>query len=53
MFRKLYTPVGLRTLDPADPEFRPAYGGEQLKRDLAYHQGTVWTYPLGDTISRI
>ena len=23
------------------------YGGEVLKRDLAYHQGTVWTYPLG------
>lgn len=47
VFRKLYTPLGLRTLDPADPEFQPSYGGEQLKRDLAYHQGTVWTYPLG------
>ena len=47
VFRKLYTPLGLRTLDPADPEFQPFYGGEQLKRDLAYHQGTVWTYPLG------
>ena len=21
--------------------------GEQLKRDLAYHQGTVWAFPLG------
>lgn len=47
VFRKLYTPLGLRTLDPADPEFQPVYGGEQLQRDLAYHQGTVWTYPLG------
>lgn len=47
VFRKLYTPLGLRTLDPGDPEFQPEYGGEQLKRDLAYHQGTVWTYPLG------
>lgn len=47
VFRKLYTPLGLRTLDPADPEFQPFYGGEQLKRDLAYHQGTVWTYPMG------
>lgn len=47
VFRKLYTPLGLRTLDPADPEFQPFYGGEQVKRDLAYHQGTVWTYPLG------
>ena len=47
VFRKLYTPLGLRTLDPADPQFRPTYGGELLERDLAYHQGTVWTYPLG------
>lgn len=47
VFRKLYTPYGLRTLDPADKEFCPAYGGEQLKRDLAYHQGTVWVFPLG------
>lgn len=47
VFRKLYTPLGLRTLDPADPEFHPVYGGEQMQRDLAYHQGTVWTYPLG------
>ena len=48
VFGKLYTPYGLRTLDPADPEFRPEYGGEVLKRDLAYHQGTVWVYPLGE-----
>lgn len=47
VFEKLYTPYGLRTLDPGDPEFWPHYGGEVLKRDLAYHQGTVWTYPLG------
>lgn len=47
VFRKLYTPYGLRTLDPEDEEFRPVYGGELLERDLAYHQGTVWTFPLG------
>lgn len=47
VFWKLYTPYGLRTLDPADKEFCPVYGGEQLKRDLAYHQGTVWVFPLG------
>ena len=34
-------------LEEADPEFKPFYGGEVLKRDLAYHQGTVWAYPLG------
>ena len=47
VFEKLYTPYGLRTLDPADPEFQPFYGGDRLKRDLAYHQGTVWVFPLG------
>lgn len=47
VFRKLYTPYGLRTLDPADEQFHPFYGGAQLDRDLAYHQGTVWTFPLG------
>lgn len=47
VFRKLYTPVGLRTLDPGDSQFHPFYGGAQLDRDLAYHQGTVWTFPLG------
>lgn len=47
VYRHLYTPVGLRTLSPRDPEFHPRYGGEQLQRDLAYHQGTVWPFPLG------
>ena len=47
VFGKLYTPYGLRTLEKEDPEFKPVYGGEVLKRDLAYHQGTVWVYPLG------
>ena len=47
VYRHLYTPVGLRTLSPEDPEFKPHYGGPQLDRDLAYHQGTVWPFPLG------
>ncbi len=47
VFEKLYTPYGLRTLGVSDPEFRPVYGGGLLERDLAYHQGTVWVYPLG------
>lgn len=47
VYEKLYTPYGLRTLDKDDPEFVPQYGGEQLKRDFSYHQGTVWTFPLG------
>jgi glycogen debranching enzyme len=47
VFEKLYTPYGLRTLNPADEQFCPFYGGTQLDRDLAYHQGTVWTFPMG------
>lgn len=47
VFEKLYTPYGLRTLEKSDPEFKGSYGGEQMKRDLAYHQGTVWTFPMG------
>ena len=45
--RHLYTPWGLRTLSPEDPEFHPFYGGPQQERDMAYHQGTVWPFPLG------
>ena len=47
VFEKLYTPYGLRTLEESDPQFHPVYGGEVLERDLAYHQGTVWAFPLG------
>lgn len=47
VYRCLYTPCGIRTLDPADPQFHPTYGGTQKLRDLAYHQGTTWVFPLG------
>lgn len=47
VFRRLYTPVGLRTLEREDAQYHPFYGGAQLDRDLAYHQGTVWVFPLG------
>lgn len=47
VFEKLYTPYGLRTLAKEDEEFHPVYAGSMEERDLAYHQGTVWTFPLG------
>ncbi|ADV68440.1 amylo-alpha-1,6-glucosidase [Deinococcus maricopensis] len=43
----LLTPLGLRTLSPEDAAYRGAYGGHRLVRDAAYHQGTVWPWPLG------
>ncbi|MEO8100173.1 MAG: amylo-alpha-1,6-glucosidase [Acidobacteriota bacterium] len=47
---KLLTPVGLRTLDPADPEYRGRYEGSPHDRDGAYHQGTVWPWLMGPFI---
>lgn len=47
---KLYTPVGLRSLSPGDPEYKGHYGGNTFLRDSAYHQGTVWSWLLGPYI---
>jgi predicted glycogen debranching enzyme len=44
---RLLTPLGLRTLDPADPAYRPRYEGGPEARDRAYHQGTAWPWLLG------
>jgi len=44
---RLYTPVGLRSLDPAHPSFESRYIGSPVARDSAYHQGTVWSWLLG------
>jgi predicted glycogen debranching enzyme len=43
----LATPLGLRTLAPADPAYRGAHRGDPASRDTAYHQGTVWPWLLG------
>ena len=45
--RHLHTPCGLRTLSPEDPEYHGRYGGPQVERDMAYHQGTTWVFPMG------
>lgn len=46
--KKLYTPLGLRTLAPDHPDFRSTYGGNTWERDTAYHQGTIWPFLLGE-----
>ncbi|MDE7338545.1 MAG: amylo-alpha-1,6-glucosidase, partial [Bacteroidales bacterium] len=43
----LLTPRGLRTLSPSDSRYKGVYRGDQDKRDMAYHQGTVWPWLLG------
>ena len=45
--KKLVTPVGLRSLSPDDPNYKPIYGGDLRSRDGAYHQGTVWAWLIG------
>jgi predicted glycogen debranching enzyme len=43
---ELLTPKGLRTLAPKNEAYKGVYEGDQRKRDLAYHQGTVWPWLL-------
>ena len=42
----LLTSRGLRTLSPRNPLYKGRYEGDQPTRDAAYHQGTVWVWPL-------
>ena len=44
---KLLTPFGLRSLSPEHPDYVGVYGGNQLKRDGSYHQGTTWSWLIG------
>ena len=45
--RLLVTPVGLRSLAPGHPDYKPNYDGDLRARDAAYHQGTVWGWLAG------
>jgi predicted glycogen debranching enzyme len=47
---KLLTPVGLRSLSPDHPDYKPKYDGDLRARDAAYHQGTVWAWLIGPFI---
>jgi predicted glycogen debranching enzyme len=44
---RLLTPVGLRSLAPGHPDYKPRYFGDLRARDAAYHQGTVWGWLIG------
>jgi len=48
--RDLVTPLGLRSLSPSHPDYKPTYRGDLLSRDAAYHQGTVWSWLIGPYI---
>jgi predicted glycogen debranching enzyme len=49
--RTLLTAHGLRSLSPQDANYIGGYGGDQVKRDGAYHQGTVWGWLIGPFVS--
>ncbi|WP_373538347.1 amylo-alpha-1,6-glucosidase [Chamaesiphon sp.] len=48
--RQLLTSYGLRSLAPSHPQYQGHYGGNQLQRDGAYHQGTTWGWLLGSFV---
>jgi predicted glycogen debranching enzyme len=50
---KLYTPFGLRSLAPDDPNYQPVYSGNLYQRDSAYHQGTAWGWMLGPFLTAL
>ena len=45
---KLLTDYGLRSLDQDNQAFVAVYQGNQWSRDTSYHQGTVWTFMIGE-----
>ena len=47
--KKLLTIFGLRSLSPDDPGYKGKYIGNYNK-DIAYHNGTVWPWLLGQFI---
>ena len=52
-FEKLYATYGLRSLAYDDEEYKKIYKGDLVARDLAYHQGTVWSWLIGPFVSAI
>ena len=51
MEKHLLTPLGLRSLAPSDPNYRPYFRGGVEDQDSAYHQGTVWPWLMGPFIT--
>jgi predicted glycogen debranching enzyme len=43
----LMTPLGLRSLAPAEPGYEGRHRGDSAARDTAYHMGTVWPWLTG------
>jgi predicted glycogen debranching enzyme len=51
--RPLVSPLGLRSLAPEDPAYKPYHRGNPAERDSAYHQGTVWPWLIGPYVDAV
>ena len=51
VYKHLYTPYGIRSLAPSDPDYKKKYIGKLINRDAAYHMGTTWSHISGAFIS--
>ncbi|MDK2799726.1 MAG: hypothetical protein PWP27_2101 [Clostridiales bacterium] len=51
VLQQLYATYGLRSLSPCDKEYVGIYEGDQWKRDASYHQGTAWSWLMGQFIT--
>ena len=45
---KLLAPQGLKTLANEDSAYKARYEGDSYNRDIAYHQGTIWVWLIGE-----
>lgn len=53
IYQHLYTPLGLRSLAMHDADFKALHTGAHFDRDMAYHQGTVWGFMIGQFLMGI
>ncbi len=51
VWSQLYATYGLRSLSLYDPDYQGVYQGDRVKRDGAYHQGTVWSWLMGPFVT--
>jgi predicted glycogen debranching enzyme len=51
VWKRLWGTYGLKTLAADDPRYLKVYLGEQIHRDTAYHNGTIWAWPLGPFVT--
>ncbi|MGD1896627.1 MAG: amylo-alpha-1,6-glucosidase [Phormidesmis sp.] len=48
--QQLLTSHGMRSLAPSHQDYIGTYGGDRIKRDGSYHQGTTWSWLIGPFI---